>query len=94
MISANVLPAPGLARNHFWAAGTLLACGALLLILPMTAAALDQRELRVFDSFYRAGSLVFGGGHVVLPLLRAEVVPPGWIGDDPNVRPFVLKPIP
>jgi chromate transporter len=33
----------------------------------------------LFDSFYRAGSLVFGGGHVVLPLLQAEVVPRGWV---------------
>ena len=41
-----------------------------------------RQELAVFDSFYRAGSLVFGGGHVVLPLLRAEVVPNGWVGDD------------
>jgi chromate transporter len=32
--------------------------------------------------FYRAGSLVFGGGHVVLPLLQAAVVPPGWVGND------------
>jgi chromate transporter len=35
--------------------------------------------LALFDSFYRVGSLVFGGGHVVLPLLQAEVVPPGWV---------------
>ena len=34
------------------------------------------------DSFYRSGSLVFGGGHVVLPLLEAEVVPPGWVTKD------------
>lgn len=34
------------------------------------------------DSFYRAGSLVFGGGHVVLPLLQAETVTPGWVSDD------------
>ena len=34
------------------------------------------------DSFYRAGALVFGGGHVVLPLLQAEVVPPGWVTSD------------
>ena len=34
------------------------------------------------DAFYRAGSLVFGGGHVVLPLLQAEVVPPGWVGSE------------
>ena len=33
----------------------------------------------MFDSFFRSGALVFGGGHVVLPLLQAEVVPPGWV---------------
>lgn len=38
--------------------------------------------LDVFGSFYEAGALVFGGGHVVLPLLEARVVPPGWIGPD------------
>jgi chromate transporter len=38
--------------------------------------------IAVADSFYRAGSLVFGGGHVVLPLLQAEVVPPGWVDDE------------
>lgn len=38
--------------------------------------------LSVLDSFYRAGSLVFGGGHVVLPLLEAEVVPSGWVTYD------------
>jgi chromate transporter len=37
--------------------------------------------LALIDSFYRAGSLVFGGGHVVLPLLQAEVVPPGWVSE-------------
>jgi chromate transporter len=36
----------------------------------------------VYDSFYRAGSLVFGGGHVVLPLLQEGVVPPGWVTND------------
>ena len=35
-----------------------------------------------FDAFYRAGSLVFGGGHVVLPLLQAAVVPPGWVSNE------------
>ena len=41
-----------------------------------------SHALAVFDSFYRSGSLVFGGGHVVLPLLQAEVVPPGWVSND------------
>lgn len=35
--------------------------------------------MAIFDSFYRSGSLVFGGGHVVLPLLEREVVPSGWV---------------
>jgi hypothetical protein len=36
----------------------------------------------LFDAFYRSGALVFGGGHVVLPLLLAEVVTPGWVGNE------------
>ena len=44
----------------------------------MAAAASAAQGLALFDSFYRAGSLVFGGGHVVLPLLESEVVGPGW----------------
>jgi chromate transporter len=71
-----------LARHHVWAAATLVAFLALLLVLPAVAVIGDNKSLTVFDAFYRAGSLVFGGGHVVLPLLRAEVVPPGWITDD------------
>jgi chromate transporter len=41
-----------------------------------------SQPLALFDSFYRAGSLVFGGGHVVLPLLQSEVVPSGWVSND------------
>ena len=44
--------------------------------------------VRLFDSFYRAGSLVFGGGHVVLPLLQAEVVDPGWVTRDAFVAGY------
>ena len=40
-----------------------------------------SQALALFDAFYRSGALVFGGGHVVLPLLQAEVVPPGWVGN-------------
>jgi chromate transporter len=54
---------------------------ALLIGLPLLAASGESMALAVFDAFYRAGSLVFGGGHVVLPLLRAEVVPGGWVSD-------------
>ena len=51
----------------------------LLVGLPLLRDATGSFEVAVFDAFYRAGSLVFGGGHVVLPLLQAEVVPPGWV---------------
>src|SRR5208282_3835872 len=55
---------------------------ALLIGLPLLTAAVPSHALQLFDALYRAGSLVFGGGHVVLPLLQASVVPPGWIGND------------
>jgi chromate transporter len=54
----------------------------LLAGLPLAVSASGNHALALFDSFYRSGALVFGGGHVVLPLLQASVVPPGWIGND------------
>lgn len=54
----------------------------LLGLLPLLRQLVPGQPLAVFDSFYRAGSLVFGGGHVVLPLLQAEVVPPGWVTNE------------
>ena len=55
---------------------------ALLLGLPWAVAVFPHATLAVADAFYRAGSLVFGGGHVVLPLLQAELVPTGWVDQD------------
>lgn len=52
---------------------------ALLAGLPLLALLHPGQGLALFDAFYRAGALVFGGGHVVLPLLQAEVVQPGWV---------------
>lgn len=54
----------------------------LLFALPLVAAGSDSYLLKLFDNFYRTGSLVFGGGHVVLPLLQAQVVPPGWVSNE------------
>lgn len=54
----------------------------LLLALPLAATLWPAQSLLLFDSFYRSGALVFGGGHVVLPLLQAEVVNPGWVTQD------------
>ena len=64
------------------AASLLLAFFVLLLGLPLLADSAGGHWLRLVSAFYRAGSLVFGGGHVVLPLLQATVVPPGWVGQD------------
>jgi chromate transporter len=55
---------------------------ALLVALPALRYLTLSPAVAVVDSFYRAGALVFGGGHVVLPLLQAEVVPPGWVSNE------------
>jgi len=73
---------PPAARRHLAAAAALGLFLVLLFVLPVLAAATESRPIAMFDSFYRSGSLVFGGGHVVLPLLQAEVVPNGWLGDE------------
>jgi chromate transporter len=76
-------PAPaGLTRGHAWAAFSLALFALLIFLLPVLAAVTRDKSVLMFDGFYRVGSLVFGGGHVVLPLLRSVVVPPGWISDD------------
>ena len=74
-------PLGRISARHAWAAAALAAFAVLLVALPVCAAVSGARSVRLFDSFYRSGSLVFGGGHVVLPLLRAELVPKEWISD-------------
>lgn len=58
-----------------------LFCG-LLFGLPFLSHAGPGAAIRVFDAFYRSGALVFGGGHVVLPLLQAQTVATGWISSN------------
>ena len=53
-----------------------------LVLLPVAAFVSGNHVVALIDSFYRAGALVFGGGHVVLPLLQASVVPQGWVSND------------
>jgi chromate transporter len=60
----------------------------LLLGLPLLRQLQPGHAFDVFDSFFRVGSLVFGGGHVVLPLLQAEVVGPGWITNEQFVAGY------
>ena len=77
-ISTRAMPAMRRRTGLFW----ITVFVALLVGLPMWAAAFPGPTVAVVDAFYRAGSLVFGGGHVVLPLLQAEVVPSGWVSND------------
>ncbi|MEH7444614.1 chromate efflux transporter [Bacillus sp. JJ1122] len=55
---------------------------ALLILLPVLRESTSLNWIAMFDSFYRSGSLVFGGGHVVLPLLEREFVPTGWLSEE------------
>lgn len=54
----------------------------LLVVLPIIKELTASNYITLFDSFYRSGSLVFGGGHVVLPLLEREFVPTGWLSEE------------
>ncbi len=65
-------------------AGVVLLSGFLVLLvgLPLLLRSVPNQTLALIDAFYRAGSLVFGGGHVVLPLLQAEVVRSGWVSNE------------
>ena len=54
----------------------------LLVGLPLVRSTTGNPALAVFDGFYRSGALVFGGGHMVLPLLQAGTVTPGRVAND------------
>jgi chromate transporter len=71
---------PGIGRTA--GAWLLLLFGIGLVVLPALASMAHSLVLSAFAEFYRVGALVFGGGHVVLPLLQAAVVPPGWVSND------------
>jgi len=70
------------AGSHTRAVIALVIFFILLILLPFYTSFFPGTPLDVVSSFYRVGSLVFGGGHVVLPLIQAEVVPPGWVTND------------
>jgi chromate transporter len=75
--SGNVVQ---VSRRAGWV--SLGAFATLFVLTPIMASVTDVIGLRIFDGFFRTGSLVFGGGHVVLPLLQAVVVEPGWVTED------------
>ena len=70
------------------AVASLVVFLALLGALPLVRPLVASQAFVVFDSFFRVGSLVFGGGHVVLPLLQAEVVTPGWVTNEEFVAGY------
>lgn len=72
----------GINVSHRLAVASLVTFFVLLIGLPILAGILPSHTLALVESFYASGSLVFGGGHVVLPLLQAEVVPTGWVSND------------
>jgi len=76
-----LVPLP-LRISRMWSVGAVVLFFALLVGLPLAASSTGSHLLAVFDAFYRSGSLVFGGGHVVLPLLQAATVQPGWVSND------------
>jgi chromate transporter len=65
--------------SHRGGAIALILFVALFVIPPLLVMTTGHQAVAVFDAFYRSGALVFGGGHVVLPLLQAQVVAPGWV---------------
>ncbi|MDR3473659.1 MAG: chromate efflux transporter [Devosia sp.] len=71
-----------IAENRGVAAGLLVVFFAVLIGLPLLAGWTGNPVLRVADIFYRAGALVFGGGHLVLPLLQSQLVPTGLMARD------------
>ncbi|MGH2491343.1 MAG: chromate efflux transporter [Candidatus Limnocylindria bacterium] len=90
VIGWRFLPVPGVeSRPHVavplpravWIASAVLYF-VLLVALPVLRSLTDSQAVALFDAFYRAGALVFGGGNVVLPLLQPEVVPNAWVSND------------
>jgi chromate transporter len=79
----SVAPAPlPLRVGRLWSIGAIVLFFAFLIGLPFARAATESHGVALFDAFYRSGSWVFGGGHVVLPLLQASTVQPGWVSND------------
>jgi len=74
-------PFPVTVSHRAGALWLMLLCG-LLIGLPLLTTLLPYQAIADINALFRSGALVFGGGHVVLPLLQAAVVPPGWIGND------------
>jgi chromate transporter len=80
-VAAGALPSMPISRRTGL---VFMAVFAVLLVVPpvLLAGPVRSQSIALFEAFYRSGALVFGGGHVVLPLLRDAVVAPGWVSPD------------
>lgn len=81
-VAAPVPPAMTVRISRSAGLGCLILFLSLMIAAPVARWMTGNQTLALFDAFYRSGALVFGGGHVVLPLLQAETVSTGWIGQD------------
>jgi chromate transporter len=72
----------GVSVKRSYAIASLVLFFVALIGLPKLVVVYPSQTMALVDSFFRSGSLVFGGGHVVLPLLQTEVVSPGWVSND------------
>jgi chromate transporter len=79
--ASPAVAAPDAAVGRGVGAAALTLFLALLVVLPLASRAAPHSLVAMAAIFYRAGALVFGGGHVVLPLLRDALVPAGWLSD-------------
>jgi chromate transporter len=92
-IRVPTIPAPlPFALSHARGAAALLLFFLLLILLPAVASWTHLRGLDYFSAFYRIGALVFGGGHVVLPLLQSQVARRGWVDDNTFVAGYGVAP--
>jgi chromate transporter len=90
-VKTPTTPAPlPFTLSHVRGAGAVLLFFLLLILLPIAASWTHLRGLEYFSGFYRTGALVFGGGHVVLPLLQSQVVRRGWVDDSTFVAGYGL----
>ncbi|MBN33431.1 MAG: chromate transporter [Rhodospirillaceae bacterium] len=80
--TADEHAAIGIPIGRGLAIASLIVFFTLLIGLPVLVTLFPSHILALVESFYSSGSLVFGGGHVVLPLLQSEVVPPAWVSND------------
>ena len=90
VLRSSIVPAPAIETSPVSRRVGLIALASFVVLLAglPVLRTLDGQPVAFFESYFRAGSLVFGGGHVILPLLYTSVVEPGWVGNDAFVAGY------